>query len=414
MEISPKIRELAEKVTARLEARFSEIDRVAAANTERVLDSFSRHRVSDTCFGQTNGYGYDDRGREVLDAVYADLFGTEAALVRINFVNGTHAITNALFSALKPGQTLLYATGLPYDTLRGAIGIGSVEPGSLAYYDIGFSSVALRENGEPDFDAIALAAADRKVGAVGVQRSCGYEGRPTLSPETIGRIADLVHRVNPGAAVIVDNCYGEFTALKEPTHFGADLVAGSLIKNPGGGLAPCGGYLAGRADLVRNAAFRLTSPGIGGECGPSLGFSRTLFQGLFMAPHTVAQALKTAVFCAGLMEELGFSVAPSSQEPRYDIIQKVDLGSPELLKRFCRGIQAGAPVDAFVTPEAWDMPGYDVPVIMAAGAFVQGASIELSCDGPMSPPYRAYLQGGLTFESGRLGIMRAADLLLAE
>ena len=395
-----------------LKEPFQRIDQVAEINTERVLDAFRRHRVSDACFQQSTGYGYDDKGREVLEAVYAELFGTEAALVRINFVNGTHAITNALFAALKPGDTLLYATGMPYDTLRSAIGIGSCEHGSLAFYGIGFDSVALLPDGRPDLQEIARKAKDPKVTAVGVQRSCGYEGRPTLSPAEIGEIAQAVHCVNPAAAVVVDNCYGEFTDEKEPTHYGADLAAGSLIKNPGGGIAPTGGYIAGRADLVQNAAYRLSSPGIGGECGPSLGFSRQLFQGLFMAPHTVAQAVKTAVFCAGLMEKLGYSSTPSSKAVRYDIIQKVDLGTPERLRAFCQGIQAGSPVDAFVAPEPWPMPGYDVPVIMAAGAFIQGSSIELSCDGPMADPYRAYLQGGLTFEAGRLGILQAVERLL--
>lgn len=413
MYISDKIRAIADEVCRQLGEQFNRIDCIAQINTERVMDAFAKHRVSDSCFTQASGYGYNDKGREVLDAVFAEVFGTEAALVRINFVNGTHAITNALFSAVAPGDTLLYATGTPYDTLRSAIGIGEVVPGSLAFYGINYAEVPLLENGRPDIEGIAAAAADPKVKAVGVQRSCGYEGRPSLSAEEIGEIARIVHSVNPAAAVVVDNCYGEFTQTVEPTHLGADLIAGSLIKNPGGGLAPTGGYIAGRADLVERAAFRLTSPGIGGECGPSLGQARQLFQGLFMAPHTVAQAVKTAVFCAGMMEHLGLETTPASSQVRYDIIQKIDLGSPEGLKAFCAGIQAGAPVDSFVTPEPWPMPGYDVPVIMAAGAFIQGASIELSCDGPMAPPYRAYMQGGLTFESGKLGIMAAADRVLA-
>ncbi len=413
MLISDRIRRLSDEIMADLSGQFDRIDRIAQINTERVMDAFAKHRVSDSCFTQSSGYGYDDKGREVLDLVFAEIFGAEAALVRINFVNGTHAITNALFSAVAPGDKLIYATGMPYDTLRSAIGIGKKTYGSLAYYGIDFDCVPLTAEGKPDFAAIEAAVREERVKAVGVQRSCGYDGRPTLSAEQIGEIADVVHKANPGAAVIVDNCYGEFTQTVEPTHLGADLIAGSLIKNPGGGIAPTGGYIAGRADLVENAAYRLTSPGIGGECGPSLGHARSLFQGLFMAPHTTAQAVKTAVFCAALMERLGYATSPASDAVRYDIIQKIDLGSAQALKAFCAGIQSGAPVDSFVTPEPWPMPGYDVDVIMAAGAFVQGASIELSCDGPMAPPYRAYMQGGLTFESGKLGIMAAAERLIA-
>lgn len=394
--------------------RFAQIEQVAFENSEKVLAAFHKHRVSDGCLTGTTGYGYGDKGRDVLDLIYADVFGAEAALVRIGFVNGTHAITAAIFSALKMGDILLSVTGAPYDTLRGVIGIEGEYPGSLKDYGIGYAQTDLLADGKPDFDAIKEAAADKRVAAVFVQRSRGYSTRPALSVAEIGCICDMVHAVNPRAAVIVDNCYGEFTETLEPTDVGADLIAGSLIKNPGGGIAPTGGYIAGKSRLVEAAAFRLTTPGIGGECGSTLFNNRLLYQGFFLAPHTVAEALKTAVFCARLLELMGFMTSPAWDAPRYDIIQAVELGNAELLSLFCKGIQAGAPVDSYVSPEPWDMPGYDCPVIMAAGTFIQGASIELSADGPMRAPYWAYLQGGLTFEMGRLGIMKAADMLLSK
>lgn len=402
---------MAARATWDVQPAFDRIDRIAAENAEKVLAAFRNNRVSDSCFAGTTGYGYDDKGREVLDSIYAEVFGAQRALVRSGLVNGTHAITAALFSAVRPGDTLLSATGLPYDTLQSAIGISGNYPGSLKYYGINYGQIDLTPEGRPDYEAIASAAADKKVTAVEVQRSRGYSSRPAFTVEEIGRICEIVHRVNPNAAVIVDNCYGEFTETMEPTQVGADIMAGSLIKNPGGGIAPMGGYIAGKAELVEAASYRITSPGIGGECGATLGNNRLMFQGFFMAPHTTAQALKTAVFCARMMELLGFESAPGWAEPRTDIIQTVSLKSPEMMSLFCRGIQAGAPVDSFVTPEPWEMPGYDCPVIMAAGAFVQGASIELSADGPIREPYTVYMQGGLTFESARLGIMLAADML---
>lgn len=411
LEISQEIREMAARATQDVQPAFERIDRIAAENAEKVLAAFRNNRVSDSCFAGTTGYGYDDKGREVLDSIYAEVFGAQRALVRSGLVNGTHAITAALFSAVRPGDTLLSATGLPYDTLQSAIGISGDYPGSLKYYGISYGQVDLTPEGRPDYEAIGAAAADKRVTAVEVQRSRGYSSRPAFTVEEIGRICEIVHRVNPKAAVIVDNCYGEFTETMEPTQMGADLMAGSLIKNPGGGIAPMGGYIAGKAELVEAASYRMTSPGIGGECGATLGNNRLMFQGFFMAPHTTAQALKTAVFCARMMELLGFESAPGWAEPRTDIIQTVSLKSPEMMSLFCRGIQAGAPVDSFVTPEPWEMPGYDCPVIMAAGAFVQGASIELSADGPVREPYTVYMQGGLTFESARLGIMLAADML---
>lgn len=411
-DIKPEVYDMAARVQQRLAARFAEIDAVAEINTRTVMEAFQNNRVSDACFAGTTGYGYDDLGREVLDKIYAEIFGTEAALVRINFVNGTHALTAAMFSLVKPGDKILAVTGLPYDTLRNAIGITGDCHGSLKFYGIDYGQVDLTEMGEPDYEAIAEAVKDERVTAVMIQRSRGYAERKALTVDEIGRICSTVKAVNPAVNIMVDNCYGEFTDVKEPTHFGADIIAGSLIKNPGGGIAPTGGYIAGRQELVDRAAMRLTTPGIGGECGSTLGNNRLLFQGLFLAPHTVAQALKTACFCAGMMDELGIESSPAWDEKRSDIIQMVKLGDGENMKRFCLGIQAGAPVDSYVTPEPWAMPGYDCPVIMAAGAFVQGSSIELSADGPFKEPYIAYMQGGLTYESGKLGIMMAVSAML--
>ena len=412
MNISDQIIKLSERVMADAAGRFLEIDRIAQGNTEKVLTAFQRHRVSDACFAGTTGYGYNDKGRDTLDLIFADVMGTDAALVRIGFVSGTHAITAAMFAALRPAQTLLSATGLPYDTLRGVIGIEGSYRGSLKEYGIGYLQAELSDSGEPDYEQITrMLHSNKDIRAVFVQRSRGYSSRRALTVGEIGEICRVVHGFDEGIAVITDNCYGEFTELTEPGDVGADLIAGSLIKNPGGGLAPSGGYVAGKGELVEAAAYRMTSPGIGAECGASLGVNRLLYQGLFMAPHITAQAMKTAVFCARLFELLGYKTMPGYLEQRSDIIQLVELGTPELLERFCRGIQAGAPVDSFVSPEAWDMPGYGSRVIMAAGAFIQGASIELSADGPMREPYNAYLQGGLTFESGKLGIMLAASYL---
>jgi cystathionine beta-lyase family protein involved in aluminum resistance len=389
-------------------SRFRELNETAEYNTAKVLKAFRSHRVSEAMFAGSTGYGYDDMGRDTLDAIWAEIFGTEAALVRLGFVNGTHAITCALFAPLRAGDVLLCATGLPYDTLWSALGVHDDKPGSLRSYGVEIRVVDLQPDGTPDLAGIRKAAQDPRVKEVFLQRSRGYTSRPALRVEQLNAVIDAVREVNPGAACVVDNCYGEFTERTEPK---GDLLAGSLIKNPGGGLAPMGGYIAGRADLVEAAAFRLTVPGLGGEVGASLGFSRTLYQGLFLAPHTVAQALKTAVFAAALLEKLGYETFPAWDAPRSDIIQSIDFHDPEKLKRFCAGIQQGSPVDSFVTPEPWDMPGYEAPVIMAAGTFIQGASIELSCDGPMLPPYRAYLQGGLTYESGKLGILEAVKRL---
>ena len=411
-EIKPEIYALAEETEQALRAEFDRIDAVARENTRKVMTAFQDQRVSEACFAGTTGYGYDDLGRETLDRIYAQVFHTEAALVRTGFVNGTHALSAALYALLAPGELLLSATGTPYDTLRCAIGTSGDCHGSLKFYGVGYRQVELAADGGADLNAIRAAAADPKVKAVLIQRSRGYEDRRALSVREIGEICAAVRDVNPYAAVMVDNCYGEFTETLEPGDVGADIFAGSLIKNPGGGIAPTGGYIAGRKELVERAAMRMTTPGIGGECGSTLGVNRLLYQGLFFAPHTVAQALKTAVFCAGMTERLGYESSPKACEARSDIIQMIRLGSAEKMKRFCAGIQAGAPVDSYVTPEPWQMPGYDCPVIMAAGAFIQGSSIELSADGPFREPYRVYLQGGLTYESGRLGIMMALSAML--
>ena len=410
-DIRPEVFELAAQAEAELSEQFKRIDRIAMANTRKVMAAFQDNKVSDSCFAGTSGYGYDDIGREVLDNVYAQVFKTEAALVRIGFVNGTHALSAALFALLKPGDTLLSVTGLPYDTLRNAIGIEGDCHGSLKFYGINYKQVDLKD-GEPDIEAIKLAAVDPSVTAVLIQRSRGYENRKALSAEEVGEICRAVKSVAPHVNVMVDNCYGEFPGEHEPTEYGVDLMAGSLIKNPGGGLAPTGGYIVGKKELVENAAMRLTTPGIGGECGATLGNNRLMFQGFFMAPHIVAQAIKTVTFCAAMMKKIGFESSPSPEEARNDIIQMVTLKNPENMKKFCRGIQAGAPVDSYVTPEPWQMPGYNVPVIMAAGAFVQGASIELSADGPMREPYTLYVQGGITYESGKLGVMMAVNEML--
>jgi len=411
LSISNNVGKFAEYAIRDTVERFKAIDEIAQINTEKVLAGFQYYRVSETFFTGTTGYGYNDKGRDTLDRVFAHAMGTQSALVRTSFVNGTHAITAAFFAALCPGQTLLSVTGIPYDTLQGVIGITGNYKGTLREYGIKYSQIELCDDGTPDYEAISDAACNNNISAVFVQRSRGYSKRRALTVREIGEICRVVHKANMNITVIVDNCYGEFTEVYEPGDLGADLIAGSLIKNPGGGLAPAGGYVAGREELVEAAAFRLTSPGIGAECGASLGVNRLLYQGLFMAPHVVAQAMKTAVFCARLLELLGYNTSPNFHEHRSDIIQMVEFGSPQLLECFCRGIQAGAPVDSFVKPEAWNMPGYEHKVIMASGAFIQGSSIELSADGPMREPYCAYIQGGLTFEAGKLGIMLAASYL---
>lgn len=413
LQLSQRVLDLGNQAEGQLREQFDRIDTIAKENTARVLAAFQKHRVAEAYFAGTTGYGYDDLGRDKLDEIYADLFGTEAALVRLQFVNGTHAITAALFGALKAGDVLVSAVGAPYDTLLGAIGVVNKGPGSLKDYGVEYRQVDLLDD-KPDLEGMARAVADPKVKAVLIQRSKGYSTRSSLSVAEIGEMCRVIKQANPNVSILVDNCYGEFVETLEPTHVGADLCVGSLIKNPGGGLAPTGGYIAGRKDLVEGAAMRLTAPGIGGECGCTLGQNRLLYQGLFLAPHTVAQAVKTAVFAAGVMELLGYETEPNSCDVRHDIIQMIHMREPEALKRFCKGIQFGAPVDSYVTPEPWDMPGYDCQVIMAAGAFVQGASIELSADAPMREPYTVYLQGSLTYESGKAGVLLAVEELLQD
>ena len=414
LQISERVRALGDQAQQALTDQFARIDRIAEFNTQKVLSAFQTHKVSETFFHGTTGYGYDDLGRDTLGKIYADIFCTEDAMVRITFVNGTHAIASALYGVLRPGDTLVSAIGAPYDTLQGVIGITGNGVGSLKEFGIHYRQVDLTPEDTPDLPGIVQAVQEPGVKAVLIQRSRGYATRASLSVATIEAICKAIRQVNPTVNILVDNCYGEFVETIEPTQVGADLIMGSLIKNPGGGLAPMGGYVAGRQDLVEATATRMTVPGIGRECGASLGNNRALYQGLFLAPHTVAQATKTAVFAAKVMELLGYRTDPGSQDIRHDIIQMIHLEQPQAVEKFCRGIQMGAPVDSYVTPVPWDMPGYDCPVIMAAGAFIQGASIELSADAPMRPPYTVYMQGGLTYESGKLGILLAAQELLGE
>jgi len=408
--ISAQVLEYGRRVEETLKERFEAIDRTAEYNQMKVIKGMQDNRVSDIHFAATTGYGYNDLGRDTLEDVYASVFHGESALVRPQLISGTHALHVALSGNLRPGDELLSPVGKPYDTLEEVIGIRD-SVGSLKEYGVVYRQVDLKPDGTFDYDNIARAINERTK-LVTIQRSKGYDPRPTFSVKQIGELIAFVKQIKPEVICMVDNCYGEFVETLEPTQAGADLVVGSLIKNPGGGLAPTGGYIAGRRDLVEGAAMRLTTPGIGKECGSTFGANRSLYQGLFLAPHTTAQAVKTAVFAARMMELLGYRTEPTSDTVRHDIIQMIHFGAPEPLKKFCKGIQFGAPVDSFVTPEPWDMPGYDCPVIMAAGAFIQGASIELSCDAPMREPYTAYLQGGLTYESGKAGVLLAVEELL--
>ena len=391
-----------------IEKQFERIDEIAFINQKKVLDAFREHRVSEAHFAPTSGYGYDDLGRDTLDKIYADVFGCESALVRHNFVSGTHALTVMLFSVLRPGDTLLAATGKPYDTLENVIGIGKKSGTTLADFGIKYAQADLKD-GLPDYDEITKKLSDPTVKAVLIQRSKGYDWRPSLDMDKMERLISFIKNKKPGVIVLVDNCYGEFVEEREPVSIGADLMAGSLIKNPGGGLAQTGGYIAGKEEYVRLAADFLTAPGIGLECGANLGTVKSMYQGFFMAPHTVACAVKTAVYCAAEMQKLGYEVSPLPDEKRTDIIQAVKLGNAEKVIKFCQGIQAASPVDAHVTPTPWDMPGYTSQVIMAAGTFVSGASIEISADAPIREPYVVYLQGGLTYEAGKIAVMSAVN-----
>lgn len=398
-----------EKIEKKLKERFAAIDEVAEYNQLKVLSAMQKNRVSAEHFSATTGYGYNDAGRDTLEAVYADVFHTEDALVRPQITCGTHAIALALFSNLRPGDELISIAGKPYDTLEEVIGIRPSK-GSLAEYGVTYNQVDLLANGDFDLDGIR-ATISEKTKIVTIQRSKGYQTRPTLSVDKIGKAVAFVKSINPDIICMVDNCYGEFTELIEPTDVGVDMMAGSLIKNPGGGLAPIGGYIVGKKECVENAAYRLTSPGLGKEVGASLGILNSFYQGFFLAPVVTAGALKGAVFAANIYETCGFPVIPNGSESRHDIIQAVELGTPEGVIAFCKGIQAAAPVDSYVTPEPWAMPGYDSDVIMAAGAFVQGSSIELSADGPIKPPYAVYFQGGLTWQHAKSGILMSLQKL---
>ena len=405
--IDSKVSESAEKALSAIEPQLKITEEITEYNQQKVLFAFINNHVSESMFAESTGYGYGDRGREVIDKVFADIVGAEDALVRHNFTCGTHTLAVALYGMLRPGDIMLCVTGTPYDTIHSVIGINGKGDGSLADYGIIYKQVDLK-NGKPDLEAIKEAVTKEKIKLVYIQRSRGYSLRPSLSCEEIGEIAKVV-KANSDADIMVDNCYGEFTQTIEPTQVGADIIAGSLIKNAGGGLARTGGYVAGRADLVEKISYRLTTPGLGREVGATLGMSRELFMGLFFAPHTVGEAIKAAYFTAALFEQFGFETTPTSKDPRFDIVQSVLLRNEENLIAFCQGMQSGAPIDAFVTPEPWDMPGYDNKVIMAAGAFIGGASIELSADAPLREPYAAWMQGGLNFHSAKTGIMLAAQ-----
>ncbi len=409
-DISPKVLDLINRSEELVADRFDELDDIMTYNQYKVLDAFQKNGIRDMHFSWNTGYGYDDPGREATERVYADIFHTEAALVRPIIVNGTHALTLTLAGILRPGDELIYCTGAPYDTLEEVIGIRGEGKGSLKEYGITYKQVELTADGRIDLAALREAISD-KTRMVTVQRATGYGWRKAISIEEIEEWASFVKSINPNIICMADNCYGEFLHTKEPTDVGVDVVAGSLIKNPGGGLALTGGYIAGRRDLIDSISYRMTSPGIGGECGLTFGQTRTMLQGLFIAPKTVNGAVKGAILCAKAFELLGYDVCPQPDDIRSDIIQAVKLGTPEGVIAFCKGIQAAAPVDSQVSPEPWDMPGYEDPVIMAAGAFVQGSSIELSADAPIRPPYIVYFQGGLTYEHSKFGVIKALQEL---
>lgn len=402
--ISDDIMKLAQKAETELKEKFAEADKITEYNQYKVLNAMQKNRLSDVHFNGTTGYGYNDLGRDLLEKVYADIFHTESGLVRPQVISGTHALTVALAGNLRPGDEIFSPSGLPYDTLQGVIGIRK-ERGSLAEYGITYSQTDLLNDGSFDYAGIKEALKNKKIRLVEIQRSKGYAWRESFSVEKIGELIDFIKGLRPDVICMVDNCYGEFVETIEPTDVGADLCVGSLIKNPGGGLAPIGGYIVGKEEYVDNAAFRLTAPGMGKEVGATLGVTQTLIQGLFMSPQVVCGSVKGAMFASKLFENLGYDVLPSSDVKRADIVQSIKMGSPEKVIAFCEGIQKGAPVDSFVVPEPWAMPGYDSDVIMAAGAFVQGASIELSADAPIKPPYIVYMQGGLSWHHAKIGIL---------
>lgn len=408
--ISPEVYDFGEEILTNLQERFEKIDEIAEYNQLKVIAAMQKNRVSEGCFASSSGYGYNDFGRDTLEAVYASAFHTETALVRPQIACGTHALSVALAGNLRPGDELLSPAGKPYDTLEGVIGIRPSK-GSLSEYGISYRQVELLSDGTFDYDSIEKAI-NEKTRLVTIQRSKGYQTRPSFSVTQIGELIAFVKSKKPDVICMVDNCYGEFVETIEPSDVGADMIVGSLIKNPGGGLAHTGGYIAGKTEYVENAAFRLTTPGLGKEVGATLGVNQSFYQGFFLAPTVVAGAVKGAVFAANIYERLGFAVVPNGSESRHDIIQAVTFGNPEGVIAFCQGIQAAAPVDSYVIPEAGEMPGYDSDVIMAAGAFVQGSSIELSADGPIKPPYAVYFQGGLTWNHAKLGVLMSLQKLL--
>lgn len=404
MGINSDVLNISDEIINDLSQRFQKIDKIAEYNQLKVVSAFQKNKVAEEHFNTTTGYGYNDIGRDTLEKVYAYVFHTEDALVRPQITCGTHALGLALSANLRPGDKLMYISGKPYDTLEEVIGIRPSK-GSLAEYGVKYDQVDLLENGEFDLEGIKNKLDG--VTLIGIQRSKGYATRPTLSVEKIGNVIKFIKDIKPEIKIMVDNCYGEFVETIEPSDVGADMIVGSLIKNPGGGLAPIGGYICGTKDCVENCSYRLTTPGLGKEVGANLGVMSLLYQGLFLAPTVVASALKGAIFAANLFEKYNFNVIPNGTESRHDIIQAIEFGKPECVIAFCKGIQAAAPVDSHLTPEPWDMPGYDAPVIMAAGAFVSGSSIELSADGPIKPPYAVYFQGGLTWQHAKLGILKA-------
>ncbi|MBE5945887.1 MAG: hypothetical protein E7259_02950 [Lachnospiraceae bacterium] len=408
--IDEKVYNFCSEVEANLKDRFEEIDKIAEQNQIKVIKAMQEARFAEEHLGGTTGYGYNDAGREAVEEIYANVFGTEDALVRQQITCGTHALAIALSANLRPGDEILSPVGKVYDTLEGVIGVRPSK-GSLAEFGITYKQVDLLPNGDFDFENIKKSI-NENTKLIEIQRSKGYDVRPTLSVEKIGEVIKFIKDIKPDVICMVDNCYGEFVELIEPSQVGADMVVGSLIKNPGGGLAPIGGYICGTKECIENCAYRLTSPGLGKEVGASLGVTRDIAQGLFLAPTVTAAALKGAIFAANIYEKLGFKTVPDSKESRHDIIQAVEFGKPELIQAFCEGIQAAAPVDSFVTPVPWDMPGYDSQVIMAAGAFVSGASIELSADAPMKEPYAVYFQGGLTYPHAKFGIMMSLQKIV--
>ncbi|GAA0740839.1 methionine gamma-lyase family protein [Clostridium oceanicum] len=413
--INDKTIKLYNKAMEDVKGQFDKYDAIREYNQIKVLDAFQEERISDSHFTNSSGYGYDDIGRDSLERVYARIFHAESALVRPHFVNGTHAIASCLYGNLRPGDTMLSVCGSPYDTLHGVIGIAGNGKGSLKEFGIKYKQLDFKEDGVLDFEKIETTLKeDKTIKLVHVQRSTGYGYRKALKISSIKKLVEVIKGVDPSIICFIDNCYGEFIDTIEPTDVGADLLAGSLIKNIGGGISPTGGYVVGKKDYVEQASYRLTVPGIGGECGSTFGVMRSMYQGLFLAPHIAIEALKGAVFCSRIMELAGFEVLPKYDDERSDIIQAIKFNDKDKLIKFCQGIQAGSPIDSFVTCEPWDMPGYDDQVIMAAGAFIQGSSIELSADAPIREPYIGYLQGGLTFDHAKIGILISLSKILAE